>query len=304
MTIEKKIDTFNNKIVKVYSIGGSYDPTTCCKIENEDDEDKISISDYLKDMVDRNISQQLEELVIGLWAYSFETSCQEAIDFLVENKASFPKLKHFFCGEMTYEECEISWIYQCNYEKFLNAYDQLETFRVRGGTGLELGNVQMPSLKTLIIETGGLGTDVVQSIIDAKPSLQNLEIWFGTEDYGAGATPETIKDLLEGEPFPKLKFLGLKNSQIQDDIAEVLIGQEIVSRIETLDFSMGVLRDRGAQFLFDNKELLKLKHLNCRYNFLSKDWKANLTLQFHKQNINLEDTQETDDDWFYVEVGE
>ena len=62
-------------------------------------------------------------------------------DLLVDAKDRLNRLKGLFIGDITYEECEISWIIQSDVSPVLTAYPELELFRVRGGQDLSLGQL-------------------------------------------------------------------------------------------------------------------------------------------------------------------
>ena len=306
MTIGQYQERFNNKVVKNYQIGDTVGYNYSYKLESPY-EAKHTVVDLLKDLTENEGSHKLEALIIGVWQDAWEADASKIVGYLVENCAKFPVLKHVFFGDMTYEDCEISWINQTSYEQFFKAYPNLETFCVRGGQGLEFGKISLPKLKKLVIETGGLDKSVMTSLIDAKASfesLEHLEIWLGTDDYGANIEAEQVATLIAGEGFPQLEYLGLKNSDMQDSIAELLQGQSILSRIETLDLSMGTLTDKGAKALLANDGLLQLKHLNCRHHFVSDALIAQLKEKFAAQQINLDGQEEMEEDWLYVEVGE
>lgn len=306
MTVNEYQETFNNKRVKVYQIGDVIDTSFCYKIESPY-EDKDSVLDRLKSLAAQEGSSDLEELIIGVWQDAYDVDSSAILKFLVDHVSSFSKLKHIFVGDMTYEDCEMSWINQSDYNQFLTTFSGLETFCVRGGQGLSLGTVNLPELKTLRIETGGLDGDVMKSLIASKASFQNLEhleIWLGTDDYGASTTINQVKEFIAGDDFPKLKYLGLMNSDMQDEIAEALHNHPILSRIETIDISMGTLTEKGAKALLANDALLQLKHINCRHHFVPDVLIKELTVKFKNQHINLNDQEEIEEDWLYVEVGE
>lgn len=55
---------------------------------------------------------QLTSLIIGDWGQAYENSSDEVVEALVKHSGSFPALRKLFIGDMSYEECEISWITQ------------------------------------------------------------------------------------------------------------------------------------------------------------------------------------------------
>src|SRR5205807_1269892 len=123
----------------------------------------------------------------------------------------------------TYDENEISWINQSDVTGLLKAFPQLEHFRARGGNDLALRKFKHDNLKSLVFEASNLPRAVVRAVgASDLPALEHLEIWLGTSEYGANTTAADLKDVLSGKNLPKLRYLGLRNSEIADDIAVAL----------------------------------------------------------------------------------
>ena len=202
----------------------------------------------------------------------------------------------------------MSWIQQADYSDFYQHFQALETFGVRFGEGLKLGNINLPYLKNLVVETGGMNSEVLTDVVNSElPYLEHLELWLGTDEYGCNIEAPHLRQLLDRE-FPRLKFLGLKNYHKQDELAQNLLGAKALKNVESLDLSMGTLTNVGAEALFNNNELLDLKHINCRWHYISNAWQMKLKEKFAAQNINLQDAEEADDydgkAYYYVEIGE
>ena len=107
------------------------------------------------------------------------------------------KLRALFVGDMTFEECEISWIIQSDYKPLLDAFPQLESLRVRGSTSLKFAPFEHSNLQELAIECGGLPSALANDIADSKmPALRNLELWLGDDSYGFNAATEKYEDLV------------------------------------------------------------------------------------------------------------
>jgi hypothetical protein len=77
------------------------------------------------------------------------------------------------------------WIQQCDVSPLFAAYPRLEHFCVRGADGLSFGALRHDRLKSLIIQSGGLGANVVREVAADAPELEHLELWLGDENYGA-----------------------------------------------------------------------------------------------------------------------
>ena len=58
----------------------------------------------------------LEALVIGPWNEASSNGPHEYFEGLIEHR--LPALKALFVGDMTYEDCEMSWIIQTDYAPF------------------------------------------------------------------------------------------------------------------------------------------------------------------------------------------
>ena len=197
---------------------------------------------------------------------------------------------------MGYEDCEVSWIIQADYSKFWEALPQLERLTIKGSTDLELGEIVHGNLKHLEIICGGLPKNVIESIQKAKlPSLQKLLLYIGVEGYGFDGDCATIQKFLEESQFPQLTYLGITDSEIQDEIAEVVLGSKYMGQISTLDLSMGSLTDKGGQMLLDKlPEYPNIKQLELQYHFMSEDMMEKLEALPGIQ-VNVDNQQEADE---------
>jgi hypothetical protein len=217
-------------------------------------------------------SKDVEYLVIGPWQETWENSSKFIVDNLVENKDKLPNIKGLFVGDMESEDCEISWIIQCDLSPLLKAFPNLEELKIRGSSGLRLSALQHEKLKTLIIECGGLGSDVIDDILESRlPNLEHLELYLGVDEYGFNGTIENLKPFMKKGLFPKLKYLGLKDSEIQDEIAQEIADSEILDQLHTLDLSLGTLTDKGAESLLKSIRIKNLKFLDLNYHYMSDD---------------------------------
>lgn len=221
-------------------------------------------------MADKEFTS-LEEIVIGCWGDAWQDSCQSIIDDIIANKDKFSHIKSLFIGDMGFEECEVSWIIQGDYSKLWNAMPQLESLCIQGSTDLELGNIKHENLKHLEIICGGLPVSAIDSITKAQlPSLETLLLYIGVENYGFDGDKNTIKNMLNNSNFPMLQYLGLEDSEIQDDIAEIVFNSKYISQITTLDLSNGTLTDKGGQIVLDSLEKYpNIKNVDLHYHFMT-----------------------------------
>jgi len=236
----------------------------------------------------------LDTLVIGRMVnqYAIEVLLEKLVGF----KNSFSNLKHLFVGDISLDEIRaLLDIIQTDYTNFYQHFPNLESFGVRGSQYLVLGKIELPKLKRLIVETTALQKETIQDICNSDlPNLEHLDIWLSNR-YGSGniIEPEDMMPILNNK-FPSLKYLGLKNYDRQDDLVKILSGAKVLKNLEVLDISMSILTDEGAQALYHNNDLLKLKHINCRYHYISEEWRAKLKAKFANQNINLMSAQVPD----------
>lgn len=219
-------------------------------------------------------SDKLIGLSVGSWSPEmFEEGPGEMIELLVASAPQLPNLKVLFIGHTTYEEIEISWMHSGDLSPLWQAYPELEHFRTRGTNGLTLGQLEHEYLKELTIDSGGLASSVLEEVAAARlPALERLELMLGTDEYGWDGQPEDVLPFLDPAKFPRLKYLGLKNSQVADEIAE-LIGSHpaILKQLEVLDLSMGTLSARGGRALLGCEEIRSLKKLDLHHHYLTDE---------------------------------
>jgi hypothetical protein len=237
----------------------------------------------------------VEALVIGAWGEvaSGETSAP-VVEALAAARDRLSRLRYLFFGDVSAEESEISWINQSDLSPLLEAYPKLEHLTVRGGTGLSLGTPRHARLRELVIQTGGLPRSVVHEVGSADlPALEHLELWLGAEDYGGDSTVEDLAPLLKAEGFPRLKYLGLKNSPSTDDIAAVVALAPVTARLEVLDLSMGTLGDEGAAALLGSPAVKRLRKLDIHHHYVSPGLVEKL--KGLGIEVDADDVQEPDD---------
>ncbi|MCT4353302.1 STM4015 family protein [Streptomyces sp. Je 1-79] len=250
-------------------------------------------------------------LVVGGWDEAYDTSSAAIVTALVAAKDRLPALEALFLGDMGFEDCEISWIQQSDVTPLLAAYPALREFGVRGGTGLAFPPIGHSALRTLVVESGGLGAEVVRGIAGSDlPSLESLDLWLGTDEYGGDSTVADLEPLLAGTRLPALRHLALRNSVIQDEIAAALAGAPVVARLERLDLSMGTLTDEGAEALLVGQPLTHLSHLDLSHHYMTEKMSERIVdaLTPYGVTVVVDDAQEAEDDdgevFRYVAVAE
>lgn len=218
-------------------------------------------------------ARELAALVVGAWDGSCEGTASTAlVEWLVKNASRLPQLRALFLGDIVYEECELSWIKQTDMGPLLAAFPQLESLRVRGSDGLAFSRVNHAALRSLIVESGGLPRDVLRQIFQCElPNLEHFEVLLGDPGYGWDGDVEDLQPLLSGRLYPRLRRLGLKDSEIEDDIAAAVVNSPLVKRIEMLDLSQGNLTARGARSLLSLPNDGTLKRVDISFHYVPND---------------------------------
>jgi len=292
------IGRFANRYVEDYNPEtGIQDPVNTAYALRCEFDDEESAVDRLAKLLSDLKAGELEALVIGQWDGDIvETSSSGIIEALVNSNKQLKNIKAFFFGDITSHEFEISWIIQSDISPILRAYPQLEVLQIRGGEQLQFNApVRHNNLQTLIVETGGLSSDTVAQICNMKlPELEHLELWFGSPDYGGDCSVVDVKPILEDLIFPDLNYLGLRNSQFADEIAEAVVKSGLIKTISVLDLSLGDLTDKGAEILLNCPDINELDILNVSEARLSDEVIGKLS----KLDCRLlAENQETDDDY-------
>jgi len=275
----------------------------------EGNQEKLSWLEKFDAFLNHPASSQATGLVVGVWGglRQMEDEAGPIVEAIVAAREKLPNLTAIYFGDVTAEECQISWIIQTDLSPLFTAYPTLEYFAARGGNGLSLGTPLLPLLRSLVIETDGLDGEIVGSVTQADlPTLEHLELWLGTSGYDAAVTVEDLKPILSGALFPRLKYLGFRNSEIADEIAVALATAPILERIVTLDLSLGTLGDEGMEALLASPTLKGLKKLDIHHHFCSETMVKRV--EALDMEVNTDEREEDDDDDVdehrYVAVGE
>jgi hypothetical protein len=261
-------------------------------------DDEVSVAERLASLLEQPGATDIKALIIGAWTSACEGSdSADMIASLVESASKLPALKALFVGEMTVEECEISWINQSDVSPLLRAFTALETLRVRGGSELSFSRVSHSSLRELAIESGGTSRKTIRELFLCDfPELRGLELQLGEANYGFDGSSEDLQPILSGQLFPKLTYLGLMNSEIANDIAAVVVNSPIADRVETIDLSMGNLDGEGVESLKGLAKNRNLKTLNISHHYASPK-KVDELVAAVPFTVIAEDRQEPDDEW-------
>lgn len=175
-----------------------------------------------------------------------------------------------------------------------------------GGETFGIAGLDLLELQRLCIETCSMSSERVAALLAANlPAVHDLELWFGSPDYGATATYADLQRLVNGSAFPHVTRLGLRNAMFTDDIARELGATQIASRLEALDLSMGTLGDAAALELASAaRSFPRLASLNVDDNFLSASALATLREVFPKVISDGQKRVDPDYPARYVSVAE
>src|SRR5262245_56937456 len=311
MSLYQHIKNFAGKPVENWDQQSRIDENTyyALRLSFEEGDEGQRWTDKFAAFLDDPSAHRVSGIVIGDWGQSStpdETSAF-VVEALIAARDRLPNLRAIFLGDVVSEECEISWIRQSDVSPLFAAYPQLEHFCVRGADGLNLGSLKHDRLKSLIIQSCGLGANVVREVATAEmPELEHLELWLGEDGYGGNASVADLLPILDGKPFPKLKYLGLRNSQIADEIARAVAVAPVVERIRVLDLSLGILTDEGAAALLESPAVARLEKLDVHHHFWSEEMTAKLqSLSFEVDASERMEPDIYDDEvWRYVAVSE
>lgn len=265
------------------------------QIWNDDSDVEINSLTLANDIIADSELSSLDELIVGCWGESYDNPVQSLLDVFVENKDKLQHISRMFIGDMDYEECEVSWIEQGDYSNLLKALPNLKSLTIKGSNELSLGNIDHNNLEELEIICGGLPTSVIKQIASARlPKLKKLNLYFGVEDYGFDGTIEDIAGILKADYIKNLTYLGLGDSEIQDEIVEKVVESKNLYNIKTLDLSNGTLTDKGGQMILDNISMFKgLDKLDLTYHYLSEEMMQNL--RNTGINVILDEANEPDE---------
>jgi hypothetical protein len=277
MTISEHVEEFAGLPVREFETGdGLTDPSGAAyrlRLDYDAAERGLTFDALLNGFLDDPASERVVALIIGTWSpLDSDTGADDIVASLAAARDRLPCLKALFIGDITSDECEISWIRQADVTPVLDAFPGLEQLRVRGGDGLAIGPIRHDGLKALVIESGGLPASAVRSVCAAEfPNLEHLELWLGSENYGGDATTDDLAPVLSGAAFPRLKYLGLRDCEWSDALAAALADAPVLRRVETLDLSLGNLSDEGAVALLSGGHLSGLKRLDIHHHYVSDE---------------------------------
>lgn len=221
----------------------------------------------------------LRDLTLGL--FDFEGGNLEDVALDIVSGGELGSLERLFIGDFQADEQEISWVNLGDISPLYPLTPRLQSLTLHGA-GIMLGKLAHPTLARLIIETGGLPRESVESLATAElPNLSYLEAWFGRTEYGATTDISALRPIFTSESLPALRHLGLQNSEMQDEIAIELIGSPLLAQVAHLDLSMGTMHEPGAKAILANVgDFEHLESFNLEENYIPSELVEQLSATF------------------------
>ncbi|GIE82148.1 hypothetical protein Aph02nite_80980 [Actinoplanes philippinensis] len=242
-------------------------------------------------------------LVVGEWGSAYDSPFPYQL--LVDNVVRLSGLRALFVGDLTGEECEISWIDQADITPVIEAFPALERLWIRGSESLELKPVRHEGLRELVFQSGGLPAEVVRAVAASDlPNLTHLELWLGVDQYGGDARADDLAPILAGRSLPALTYLGLRNAEIAEEVATAVAAAPIVARLTDLDLSLGVLGDTGAETLLAGQSLTHLRRLDLSHHFMSAEMAQRVVDELPGVEVDVSDPQQEEEWGRYTAVSE
>ncbi|MFB6708558.1 STM4015 family protein [Streptomyces sp. NPDC056333] len=264
-------------------------------VDPYDDESEMTWEEAFQAFLGAVDPSGVRALIIGQWGEATDETSSYPIGLVIAAADRLTSLEAIFVGDMTSEENEISWIEQCEVTALLTAFPALLELGVRGGTYLTFSPSKHDRLRSLTIETGGLPVEVIRGILDSElPALERLDLWLGVSEYGGDADVADLAPLLSGSRFPRLHHLGLRNSELQNEIAGAVASAPVVAQLRTLDLSNGTLGDEGAAALIEGQPLTHLERLDLHHHFLTEPMERRIkaALEPHGVQVDLSEREE------------
>ncbi|MFE7357348.1 STM4015 family protein [Streptomyces sp. NPDC057543] len=266
-------------------------------VDPYDDESEMTWEEAFQAFLTTVDPAGVRALIIGQWGESYEETSSYPIDLVIGAADRLTSLEAVFVGDMILEQNEISWIEQSDVTALLTAFPGLLELGVRGGSELVFPPSKHERLRSLTIETGGLPVGVIRGILDSElPALERLDLWLGVSAYGGDADVADLAPLLSGSRFPALTHLGLRNSELQNEIATAVAGAPVVAQLRVLDLSNGTLGDEGGAALLDGQPLTHLERLDLHHHFMTEPMERRIAQALEPHGVRV-DVSEREEPW-------
>ena len=156
----------------------------------------------------------------------------------------------------------------------------------------------LPRLQELVVETCAMTGKRMKALASANlPALEKLELWFGAREYDANARIADVVPVLDGKQFPKLRHLGLRNTELVTDIIRLLPDRKVAKQLASLDLSMSIMTDEdAAELAAEAKKFPRLEQLDVSDNYVTAAGTRALRAAFKGVTVTNSETKEIEDD--------
>jgi predicted DNA-binding WGR domain protein len=263
----------------------------------------LTLDEVTRHLLGLPLARFIESLRFGLSSGRQEDTWTTTMQAVIESPRAGALRSLEFSFEP--EDSELSWVAFGDFSACWKGLPSLEVMRLRSGAGGVLGDIVAPRLKRFVRESGGLSSDELKSIVDAKwPALEHLELWLGTRSYGAQATGALLAPLLYERPLPKLTSLGLVNGEFPDELLPMLVTSPLLPKLRRLDLSKSTLT-RADWLVAHAKAFEHLEVLDLSENLLDDEHCARLKAVLPNVVVDAQrDDGGEDEEDRYAAVGE
>jgi hypothetical protein len=267
--------------------------------------------DILKALLAAPSLRLLGKLTLGMPSEDGDNDYAPMLDVLTRGPA-LPALRKFHLGDFVFpDDCELSWMEVGDVGPALKKMPNLVELTLQGANIGLPARVSLPDLTSLTVITSSLKKTSARALCTWEvPAIENLTVWFGSNEYGCDAKAADIAPMLaDAKRMPKLAALCLCNAEEQDAIAALVARSPLAPQLEVLHLHLGLMGEEGAASLIAHRAAFKrLAELDVSENYLEGSSIQALKKAFgNKVSVNAGDQKEADDDdddWRYVSVGE
>lgn len=221
-------------------------------------------------------------LVFGHTAWEAPLACE----LLADTADRFPRLRALRVGD---EHEQSMTARSDSLTPVLDRFPLLEHLEVRGWFDAEPEPMRHEALKTLRLDSWDLPSKVVRMAAASDlPALEHLDLWLGLDDGMAWiADMEDVEPVLSGDLLPSLRTLGLRGSEIQDEVAEGIATAPVVARLRRLSLAEGALTDDGVEALLAGQPLTHLEQLDVHDHYISDDMAERLKAALPTTEVDI-----------------
>jgi len=97
-----------------------------------------------------------------------------------------------------------------------------------------------------------------------------------------------LAPILAGANLPALTYLGLRDSEIADQVAAAVASAPVVARLHILDLSLGTLSDVGAAALLTGQPLTHLRKLDLHHHFLTEEMAERVRAELESAGVEVD----------------